>query len=230
MFSDWLFSSHLWQTPRPAAGGLPRPLHRHPRWAGAREGAKCKIPSLFSVSILSVLSLVPYSLPRFITLVSWNYFVLVSPTSCPISSGFLLSAFLCRSLFSSFDVPLHSSIIQWLIFFCHSGHLTPSFMRLSPYFSNYLAILSVFLLKLSPMAVQWLRLPASIAKGVGSIPVWGTKIPDAPGMRAIAQSCQTLCSFMDCSPPGSSVHGIFQARILEWVAISYSRASSQPRD
>ena len=123
--------------PRPAAGGLPRPLHRHPRWAGAREGAKCKIPSLFSVSILSVLSLVPYSLPRFITLVSWNYFVLVSPTSCPISSGFLLSAFLCRSLFSSFDVPLHSSIIQWLIFFCHSGHLTPSFMRLSPYFSNY---------------------------------------------------------------------------------------------
>ena len=35
---------------------------------------------------------------------------------------------------------------------------------------------------------------------------------------------------MDCSPPGSSVHGIFQARILEWVAISYSRGSSRPRD
>ena len=35
---------------------------------------------------------------------------------------------------------------------------------------------------------------------------------------------------MDCSPPGSSVHGIFQARILEWVAISFSRGSSQPRD
>ena len=35
---------------------------------------------------------------------------------------------------------------------------------------------------------------------------------------------------MDCSPPSSSVHGIFQARILEWVAISFSRASSQPRD
>ena len=33
---------------------------------------------------------------------------------------------------------------------------------------------------------------------------------------------------MDCSPPGSSVHGVFQARILEWVAISFSRASSQP--
>jgi len=35
---------------------------------------------------------------------------------------------------------------------------------------------------------------------------------------------------MDCSPPGSSVHGILQARILEWVAIPFSRASSQPRD
>ena len=40
----------------------------------------------------------------------------------------------------------------------------------------------------------------------------------------------TLCQPMDCSPPGSSVHGIFQARILEWVAISFSRRSSQPRD
>ena len=45
-----------------------------------------------------------------------------------------------------------------------------------------------------------------------------------------AQSCLTLCNPMDCSPPGSSVHGIFQARILEWVAISSSRGSSQPRN
>ena len=35
---------------------------------------------------------------------------------------------------------------------------------------------------------------------------------------------------MDCSPPGSSIHGIFQARVLEWAAISFSRGSSQPRD
>ena len=40
----------------------------------------------------------------------------------------------------------------------------------------------------------------------------------------------TLCNPMDCSPPGSSVHGILQARILEWVAIPFSRASSQPRN
>ena len=45
-----------------------------------------------------------------------------------------------------------------------------------------------------------------------------------------AQSCPTLCNPMDCSPPGSPVHGIFQARILEWVAISFSRGSFQPRD
>ena len=44
------------------------------------------------------------------------------------------------------------------------------------------------------------------------------------------QSCLTLCNPMDCNPPGSSVYGIFQARILEWVAISYSVGSSQPRD
>ena len=42
----------------------------------------------------------------------------------------------------------------------------------------------------------------------------------------LLQSCPTLCGPMDCSPPGSSVHGILQARILEWVAISSSRGSS----
>ena len=46
----------------------------------------------------------------------------------------------------------------------------------------------------------------------------------------LAQSCLTLCDPMDCSLPGSSVHGIFQARVLEWVVISFSRGSSQPRD
>ena len=47
---------------------------------------------------------------------------------------------------------------------------------------------------------------------------------------SIAQLCLTLCHPMDCSPPGSSVHGILQARILEWVAIPFSRASSWPKD
>ena len=43
------------------------------------------------------------------------------------------------------------------------------------------------------------------------------------------KSCPTLCDPMDCSPPGSSLPGVFQARILEWVTTSFSRGSSQPR-
>ena len=46
----------------------------------------------------------------------------------------------------------------------------------------------------------------------------------------VVRSCLTLCDPMDCSPPGSFVHGIFQARILEWVAIPFSRGSSHPRN
>ena len=46
----------------------------------------------------------------------------------------------------------------------------------------------------------------------------------------VTQSCLTLCVPTDHSPPGSSVCGILQARILEWVAIPFSRGSSQPRD
>ena len=46
----------------------------------------------------------------------------------------------------------------------------------------------------------------------------------------VAQPCPTLCDPMDCSPPGSSVHGIRQARILEWLATLTSRGYSQPRD
>ena len=46
----------------------------------------------------------------------------------------------------------------------------------------------------------------------------------------VTQSCLTFCDPIDCSLPGSSVHGIRQARILEWVAIPFSRGSSQPMD
>ena len=56
--------------------------------------------------------------------------------------------------------------------------------------------------------------------------------PNVQGSKCVlvAQSCPTLCDPMDCSPPGSFVHEIFQARILEWVATFFSRRSSQPRD
>ena len=50
----------------------------------------------------------------------------------------------------------------------------------------------------------------------------------APWKKVKVKSCLTLCDPMDCSLPSFSVHGVFQARILEWVAISFSRGSSQP--
>ena len=77
----------------------------------------------------------------------------------------------------------------------------------------------------SPNVLIWLsRLP----------PVWSFP----PTFRGIisgsecmgAQSCFILCGPVDCSPPGSSVHGILQARVLEWVSISSFRGSSWPRD
>ena len=51
-----------------------------------------------------------------------------------------------------------------------------------------------------------------------------------PSLNCVSQSCLTLCNPMGCSPPGSSAHGILQARILEWVAMPFSRGSSRPRD
>ena len=61
--------------------------------------------------------------------------------------------------------------------------------------------------------------------------VWNREIwRDRKHISEVTQSCLTLCDPMDCSLPGSSVHGIFQARVLEWVAVSFSRGSSQPRD
>ena len=53
---------------------------------------------------------------------------------------------------------------------------------------------------------------------------------DSDSDNEVAQSCPTLCDPVDYKPPGSSVHGISQAITLEWVAIFFSRGSSQPRD
>ena len=66
-------------------------------------------------------------------------------------------------------------------------------------------------------------------RDVGSIPVSETS-PGGKSKVLVAQSCPTLCNPTDCSPPGSSVHGILQVRILEWVAIYFFRGSSLPRD
>ena len=104
------------------------------------------------------------------------------------------------------------------------------------------------------LSIQWFGLWVLTAKGLGSTPGWGIKITQAVPpkiqktierseihteiMEAQRKVCYSLshrshltfCHPMDCSPPGSSVHGILQARILEWAAISFSRGSSWPRD
>ena len=61
--------------------------------------------------------------------------------------------------------------------------------------------------------------------------VWGG-VGCGENVRACSAtlSCPTLCDPIDCSPPGSSVYGIFQARTLEWITISFSRGSSRPGD
>ena len=56
---------------------------------------------------------------------------------------------------------------------------------------------------------------------------FGQQFPNNKVVKVlVAQSCPTLCDLMDYSLPGSSVHGILQARVLEWVAISFCRGSS----
>ena len=90
------------------------------------------------------------------------------------------------------------------------------------------------------------RIPAAISR-TPNHPIWNKYLPPPwPGSYLItqvhlscvcvyvcvclvAQSCPTLCNPMDCSPPGSSVYGILQARTLKWVPIPFSRGSSQPR-
>ena len=77
------------------------------------------------------------------------------------------------------------------------------------------------MIPLNPLAILYISCLHVLLLGALSEWVW---------VSEVNQSCPTLSDPMDCSPPGSSVHGILQARILEWVAISFSRGSSQPRD
>ena len=81
-----------------------------------------------------------------------------------------------------------------------------------------------------PYQYMWDRF---ISLGLYSLPSlsWPNTSLEGLPTSEVAQSCPTLCDPMDCSPPGSSIHGILQTRILEEVAIPvFSRVSSQPRD
>ena len=69
----------------------------------------------------------------------------------------------------------------------------------------------------------------AVGSGCGDLSEWShTSLKYGGGL--VTKSCLTLCNPMDYILPGSSVHGILQARTLEWVAISFSRGSSQPRN
>ena len=73
---------------------------------------------------------------------------------------------------------------------------------------------------------NWRKIALKCCIGFCHITMWISRENESE----VAQSCLTLCDPKDCNLPGSSAHGIFQARILEWVAISFSRGSSQLRD
>ena len=89
---------------------------------------------------------------------------------------------------------------------------------------------------------KWI--PPEVKVPVGPCSLWGLLVSVLPGLFellgaadtpcgklcVLAQSCLSLCDPTDCSPLGSSVHGIFQARILEWVAIFFSRGSPRATD
>ena len=76
--------------------------------------------------------------------------------------------------------------------------------------------------------VRWSGIPISLR--IFHSLLWSTQSEALKWRSEVTQSCPTLCNPMDYSLPGSSIHGIFQASILEWVAISSSRRSSWPRD
>ena len=75
---------------------------------------------------------------------------------------------------------------------------------------------------------DWLTVAVSMALPASSLSAVRCNWPRAPCEGEVAQSCPSLCGPVGCSPPGSSVHGIFRARRLEWAAIPFSRGSSGP--
>ena len=77
---------------------------------------------------------------------------------------------------------------------------------------------------------RWTVLLNVLKPACGTAKIWTQPRSGACVSAKWLQFFLTLCDPMDCSPPGVSVHGILQARILEWVAMPSSRGSSQPRD
>ena len=81
-----------------------------------------------------------------------------------------------------------------------------------------------------PRDHTWVPCGSCIASRFFTAETSGKPLHKYESESEVAQSCPTLCDPVDCSLPGFSVHGILQARILEWFTISFSRGSSRPRD
>ena len=158
-----------------------------------------------------------------------------------------------EELYSSRPQPFwYQGSLQWKTIFAwtrvtgRGGWLGDASSTLYLLCTLFLLLLYQFHLRSSGIRSQRLETPALrdwLCKNVIELPMFHQQLRwDAPGwengalsyipkwMRHAGSVCLTLCNPMDCSPPGSSVHGIFQARILERVAILFSRESSPPQE
>ena len=140
------------------------------------------------------------------------FFLLASEISH--STWFLLA------VSSSPPAPLSVSSSSWSFQVGTSG----------PYFGTFISLSILSLHTISPSPIVQM----SVSRY--QIYICNTDSASNPKLRSpcvcskLLQSCLTLCNTMDHSQPGSSVHGILQARIVKWVAMPFSRGSSQPRD
>ena len=119
---------------------------------------------------------------------------------------------------------------DWTQVPCIAGRF---FYRLSHQGSPIASTQLFLILQRTGLQPEWyhiMRLTQSFKDIILTFSYQEVDLPPSESESEGTQSCPTLCHPMDCSLPASSVYGIFQARILEWVAISCSRGSSQPRD
>ena len=120
-----------------------------------------------------------------------------------------------------------SSLSWWFsLGLCHDYHLTQCQDQTVSWAREPLTKSPHWCLDQVSSSVQWNR---SCLAAPGENMGW-LKTANSSVAVSVIQSCPTLCNPMDCSLPGSSVHGVLQARILGWVAISFFRGSFQPWD
>ena len=122
--------------------------------------------------------------------------------------------------------PTYKAVVGfWLEFLCNACHLSVPLFHLTV---SRIGLSRAIHFNLQPWLIRlvWQMFPKSIA----FLCFLTLCVCVCDCVCSVTQSCLTLWDPRDSSPPGSSVHGIFQVKLLNWVALSYSRWSSQPRD